>query len=48
MSQAQAAFVTAGTPTFLRRLRGASWNVRATVILCVVLICGSFASAAVI
>ncbi|HEX4158805.1 MAG TPA: HAMP domain-containing sensor histidine kinase [Rhizomicrobium sp.] len=29
-------------------LRGASWNVRATVIVCVVLICGSFASAAVI
>jgi signal transduction histidine kinase len=33
---------------FLRRLRSAGWNVRATVIVCVVLICGSFACAAVI
>ncbi|HTT81898.1 MAG TPA: HAMP domain-containing sensor histidine kinase [Rhizomicrobium sp.] len=33
---------------FLRRLRSASWNVRTTVIVCVILICGSFASAAVI
>ncbi len=33
---------------FLRRARSAGWNVRATVIACVVLICGSFDSAAVI
>jgi signal transduction histidine kinase len=48
MSQAQAATGPAGTFMFQRRLPGASWNVRATVIACVVLICGSFASAAMI
>jgi signal transduction histidine kinase len=48
MSQAQAAAGSAGTFLFLRRLRSANWNVRATVIACVVLICGSFASAAFI
>jgi signal transduction histidine kinase len=48
MSQAQAAAGSAGTPLFVRRLRGAGWNVRATVIVCLVLICGSFGSAAVI
>ena len=48
MSQAEVAAGPAGIPLFLRRMRSASWNVRATVIVCVVLICGSFASAAVI
>ncbi|HEY3639185.1 MAG TPA: HAMP domain-containing sensor histidine kinase [Rhizomicrobium sp.] len=48
MSRAQAAAGSAGTPMFLRRLRASRWNVRAVVILCVVLICGSFAAAAVL
>ncbi|HEX4078715.1 MAG TPA: HAMP domain-containing sensor histidine kinase [Rhizomicrobium sp.] len=48
MSQAQAAAGSAGTFMFLRRLRSASGRIRVTVFVCVVLICGSFASAAVI
>jgi signal transduction histidine kinase len=48
MSPAQAAAGSVGTPLFLRRLRSANWNVRMAVIVSVVLICGSFASAAVI
>jgi len=48
MSHSQAAAWPIGTGGFLRRLRGVAGNVRLTVIVCVVLICGSFASAALI
>ncbi|MGH6876588.1 MAG: ATP-binding protein [Rhizomicrobium sp.] len=48
MMQAQAAAGPVGTLTFLRRFRGAGGHVRVTVFVCVVLICGSFAAAAVI
>jgi len=48
MSQSQAAVFPIGTFPFLRKLRGATAHVRLTVIVCVALICGSFASAALI
>ncbi len=48
MSQVRIAAGTIGTLTFLRRLRRNTGHVRITVIACLVLICGSFASAALI
>jgi signal transduction histidine kinase len=48
MSRAQAAAGSAGTFVFPRRRRSATGRIRVTVFVCVVLICGSFASAAVI
>jgi signal transduction histidine kinase len=48
MPQAQAAAGPTAGFAFLRRFRGSANRVRATVIVCLVLICGSFASTAVI
>src|SRR5437588_6551880 len=48
MAQAKAAAGPIGSLAVLRRFRGSASRVRVTVIISLVLICGSFASAAVI
>ncbi|HWE05743.1 MAG TPA: hypothetical protein VG274_03490, partial [Rhizomicrobium sp.] len=48
MSHSHAVARPIGTMTLPRRLRGLAGHVRLTVIVCLVLICGSFASAAMI
>jgi signal transduction histidine kinase len=48
MPQAQAAAGPIAGIAFLRRFRGSASRVRVTVVICVILICGSFASVALI